>query len=442
MTIRSTESSSDYVIKSVKITKNGKSVEIRNNVEELNIFENLELPYLTGRILFKDDNRLFDSVGFDGVEECDITIAQPGTSSIDINKKFIIRSVSDAQKTGDLSEVISLNLIEKIGYDGMLNKFSKAYTGTVVEIITKIAKEKLEITIDPPKILPVQKIIRVVIPYLNPWEAISFILKKASTENGLPYYIYKSLNDDNLKMKSLEEMITEAPWNTNNPYRYSKAYTQSSSDPDAEPSLYNVEKYGVPQTNEDTLRLILNGSVGAKYSVTDSVTGRTESGRIDMKEIFNRLESRGIISSDNKSILNTQYTNKVLSEQDSRVFHTVVMTNTYDEVPNYYQEEQYDLYRIQNIKNAFDYLIFKSAINLVIPGIPFLTGKNASIGRRIKYFHMNNDLQATEKKYASEKDFKDLKRSGSYMIYSTKHTFYATRHRVTLTAVKLGNDVS
>lgn len=238
MANRVTESSSDYVIKSVKIRKFNKELEIRNIVEEINIFENIELPYLTGRILFKDDNRIFDSIGFDGVEELDITIAQPGSAELDITKKFIVRSVADAKKSSDLLEIVVLNLIEKIGYDGMLEKFSKAYTGKPIEIIQKIVKEKFQgVELQLPKVRPIQKDMKVVIPYLNPWEAIAFILNKASTEDGLPYYMYSTLNSDKLIIKSLEEMVTTDPWNRNSPFRYSKAYIQKSSDPDDRASM-------------------------------------------------------------------------------------------------------------------------------------------------------------------------------------------------------------
>lgn len=444
MANRVTESSSDYVIKSVKIRKFNKELEIRNIVEEINIFENIELPYLTGRILFKDDNRIFDSVGFDGVEELDITIAQPGTAELDITKKFIVRSVADAKKSSDLLEIVVLNLIEKIGYDGMLEKFSKAYTGKPIEIIQKIVKEKFEgVELQLPKVQPIQKDMKVVIPYLNPWEAIAFILNKASTEDGLPYYMYSTLNSDKLIIKSLEEMVTTDPWNRNSPFRYSKAYIQKSSDPDDRASIFNVEDFETPNSSEDTLKLVLSGAVGAKFNISDVVTGRQESGRLDMQLILSKLKEKNIISSENIEILTPNYANnQLLTDKNSFYKHIAVMSNTYDDYPNYYQEEEYDQYRKAFVKQAFEYLIFKSAINITLPGYAFLQGADNTVGSRIKYFHMNNDLAATEQSFASEDKFKDLKRSGDYTIYSTRHVFYATRHRMHLTAVKLGRDIA
>lgn len=441
---RVTESSSDYVIKSVKIRKFNTELEVRNVVEEINIFENIELPYLTGAILFKDDNRIFDSVGFDGVEEVDIIISQPGAAEVEITKNFIVRSVSDTKKTSDLLEIISLNLIEKRGYDGMLEKFSKAYTGSPIEIIEKIVKEKFEdLELQLPKIQPIQKKMKIVIPYLNPWDAIAFILKKASTEDGLPYYIYSSLNSEKLIIKSLEEMITSESWNKDSPFRYSKAYIQSSSDPDTPTSIFNVEAFETPSSSEDTLKLVLSGAVGAKFNISDVVTGRQESGRLDMQIVFAKLKEKNIISRENIEILTPNYANnQLLTEKNSFYKHIAVMSNTYDDYPNYYQEEEYDEYRKSFVRQAFEYLIFKSAINITLPGYSFLQGSDNTVGSRIKYFHMNNDLAATENPLAAETEFKDVKRSGDYTIYSTKHVFYATRHRMHVTAVKLGRDIA
>ena len=439
---RSYESSLDYVIKSVKIIKSGADAEIRNSVGQLEIFENIDLPYLTGRIYFKDDARVFDTISFDGVEECEIILTQPDKSPRDIRKTFVVKHISDTQKVNDLAEVVSLYLIEKVAYDASLERFSKSYTGTPLEIINKIASEKLNITIDQPAVIPIQKEMKVVIPYLTPFEAISFIMERMTTTEGLPYQFYSTINDENLQLKSLEELLSTPAWNANSPYRYSRAYTQGHTDNNARQDPYVVQAYYAPTGGEDTFNLITNGAMGGQFSIVDIVTGRNETKSFEITTILNRLKAKNIIPTNFQSIIETQYTDKQLQSLRSVDVHRAIMVNTYDDViNNYYQEESIDAYELDMVRKSIKKVLFKSPVNLKVPGSPFLLGVNQSIGRQIEYIHLNNSLQGSETANTSEDKLKDKKRSGTFMIYSAHHTFYETRHTTELSAVRLGKEI-
>ena len=441
MVDRTYESASDYIIKSVKLVKRGVSAEIRNTVVQLELFENISYPYLTGQIYFKDDARIFDTVSFDGVEECEIILTQPTKSPRDISKTFAVRSVSSTQKINDLSEAVSLHLIEKIGYDGSIDRFSKSYTGTPLEIVNKIAKEKLSITINQPKVIPAQKAMKVVIPYLTPLEAISFVMERMSTEDGLPYYLFSTVNDVNLQLKSLEECLTSPVWNKDNPYRYSRAFTQSQVNLDTKSNPYIVQSYFAPTDGEDTLDLVLGGAIGGQFNVVDFTTGRNETKKFNITKVFSKLEGKGIIPNGFSKVIETKYGETSLDALKSVNVHRSIMVNTYDIINNYYQEDSLDRYELDMISKAIKQIMFKSYISLKVPGSPFLTGANNSIGKQFEYFHMNNNVQASERPRASEEDVKDKKRSGNYMTFSARHVFYNTRHTTELSAIRLGKEV-
>lgn len=435
------ESASDYIIKSVKLVKNGISAEIRNTVVQLELFENIAYPYLTGQIYFKDDARIFDTVSFDGVEECEITLTQPTKQPRDITKNFAVRSVSSTQKINDLSEAVSLHLIEKIGYDGSIDRFSKSYTGTPLEIVNRIAREKLSIAIDQPKVVPAQKTMKVVIPYLTPFEAISFVMERMSTADGLPYYFFSTINDENLQLKSLEECLNAPVWNPKKPYRYSRAYTQSEVNLDARSNPYIVQSYFAPTDGEDTLDLVIGGAIGGQFNVVDFTTGRNESKKFNITKVFSKLENKGIIPRGFTNVIETKYGDFKLDALRSVNVHRSVMVNTYNTTNNYYQEDSLDRYELDMISKAIKQIMFKSYISLKVPGSPFLIGSNNSIGKQFEYFHMNNNVQASESPRASEEDVKDKKRSGNYMTFSARHVFYNTRHTTELSAIRLGKEV-
>lgn len=437
---RSYESGSDYIIKSVKLRKKGSAVEIRNNVVQIEVFENINLPYLTARLYVKDDTRIFDVVAFDGVETCEIIFSQPSVSPNNIAKTFVIKSVSDTVKIGDLDEAVSLYLIEKIGYDGSLERFSKSYTGTPLEIINKIASDKLNLKINPPSITPVQKQMRVVIPYMTPLEAISFVLERMTTAEGLPYYFYSALNNSALQIKSLEELLRASAWNKGKPYRYSRAFTQGHTDNASVQDPFVVEKYYAPTEGENTFGLITNGAISGQFSVVDFTTGRNETKHFDITKTFKKLESKGILPKGLTQVIETKYSDKQLETLKSVNIHRSIMVNTYEDTRNYYQEDTLDFYELDMIRKAIKSILTKSPINLKVPGSPFLSGTNNSIGRQIEYFHLNNDMAASEVSNTSADKLRDKKRSGTYMIFSTHHTFFGTKHTVELSAVKLGKE--
>ena len=92
------ESAADFVIKSVTIRKEGSSVNIAPSVAQLEIFENMDYPYLTGYLYFKDDANVYEIVNFSGVELCDVVLSQPTSSPVDVKKTFVIRSVLDTER--------------------------------------------------------------------------------------------------------------------------------------------------------------------------------------------------------------------------------------------------------------------------------------------------------------------------------------------------------
>ena len=83
--------------------------------------------------------------------------------------------------------------------------------------------------------------------------------------------------------------------------------------------------------------------------------------------------------------------------------------------------------------------MMKSSINIRVPGIMYMVGANASIGRQIDFIYPANNTNMISQSSASDEDIIDKKRSGTYIIYTTRHHFNDTQHNVDMSCVKLGN---
>lgn len=439
------QSVSDYIILSAYITNSDISlpVTIHNNIVQLELFETVDKPFLTGNLVIVDDNRIYDTIGFNGTEIITIVLKQPSSEGTEITNEFVIERVQDAVKTNDQTETVVLKLIDKIAYDNSLSKFSKAYTDTPDKIIKKIIKDHLNIDIEMPEIKPIQSEMRVVIPYMTPFDACDWIRDRMSTTNGFPYFFFKCVNENVIKLKSLEEMLLEDSWNSDmTDFRYSQIFGQTGSTQTDIRQTFNISSYS--QTgSEHMLKYITGGQVGSDFSIHDIVSGRTEKFHFDINDVIDMLTKTGIISRDQVSNFKLDYSfnDKSINQHSSQIVTRMIMNQTYNnDTNNYYSEGNVAKLRLDTVNRIIHSMMFKNAIDIDLNGVHFLTGRNKSIGRNINVTYYNNDPSIGDKKMASEDELKDYKRSGKYMIYSAKHSFYDTSHIVSATGVKLAND--
>lgn len=439
------QSEYDYIITSVLFENDyGDNVDIRNNLVELAIYENIERPYLTADLMMKDDFGFYDRFNINGTERCTITIRQPSADAYTVTRTFIIRNVMSTRKINDFSEILSLKLIEDIAFNNNLQKFSKSFRGSPTNIIKNITRNFLDIDVDGPAIQPAQsENMKVVIPFMTPFEACDWVRKRASTENGMPYFFYRNLVDDNIQLRSLEEMILARPWNRDIPYRFSEGFSQQSSSPNNLEKSFNIESFA-SINKENMLDLVTQGAVGSDYEIFDATTGRREIFHFDVRDAFNQLKERNVFSNRDIPVALTdyRYNSSRISDYGSKRISRVVMNNTYPGgFVNYTEEDNIAKFKLDAINRSFQYMLRKSSISIRIPGVHFLKGENKSVGRQIEVAYLNNRAQVLENDIISPDELIDRKRSGKYVIYSAKHSFVENEHKVDLSAVKLGNEI-
>jgi hypothetical protein len=90
---------------------NGKTpVDVTRLVQELNFFENLKDPYVSGTLLIIDSANVFNYVNFLGQERIDIIVTDVYKKP-QIQKSFAITSVRKQEKTNDSTSAYVLHLV-------------------------------------------------------------------------------------------------------------------------------------------------------------------------------------------------------------------------------------------------------------------------------------------------------------------------------------------
>lgn len=434
----------DYKLLSFIITSHHhlKPIDVTQNISMFEIVEELHSPTLSGSFIMVDDMRFFDGVRFNGTEKCEITLSSPAPDGVPITLNFIIRHLKGSQKVQDQKEMLDFSIVEETGFNNEIRKLSKAYSGTSPEIISKILKDGLGLDLEFPQIKPAQSPIKIVVPFMSPFQACNWVLGRMSTSNGMPYFLFRTIKSKKIQLKSLEEMLTTNPWNKS-PYVFSIANAQSQPQASGtidSVNLFNVEEYHDASAS-GMLHNISSGTIGSRHTVTDVTSGQTETFQMNVNSLFDELQNTNVITEEEKPLLHTNYSfqDQELANHNSLNIHRVVLNNTYNDYKNIYEEDTKASFRLDAVSGVVKSLMRGSRIEVAVPGSPFLVDEhNRTLGTRFNFHYVANKTDPEENEDGSI--MKDLERSGIYTIHSARHLFFEQKHKTTLLGFKLGRE--
>ena len=154
---------------------------------DLDIYEHLDKPYLTAYLTFVDTKGIFTGIDILGGEKITVSFRSTRDDGEDIQtitKKFYLDRVVAVERANSNTEMIGLHLIEDLAFISNLLNVNQSYTGVCREIIQKISNDFLNkevVTLGN----DYQDLFKVIIPNLNPLEAMCWIKNKATTKNGV-----------------------------------------------------------------------------------------------------------------------------------------------------------------------------------------------------------------------------------------------------------------
>jgi hypothetical protein len=443
------QSAEDFSVESIRITSERfrEALEIKKVTIELNIFENIRMPYLTGSILILDDNGLYTAADFQGTERLQVDLSLPADGAVTISKTFIMNRIEKVQKSNDQTAMLLFNLIEDCGFYNNVQSFSKSYDGKGEQIISKILTDKLgkslysKIKTYRPSY---QSAFRIIVPYLKPFQAVKMALDKMTTENGSPYFLYSSLNTNDLILADLDTIMTRTAFNATEAFRFDQNASNDAEDIIKQSTaIYNVSA----PNQEDTMLLSELGALGANFTTTDMTTGEEITYNHNVNSVYKQLLDAAVISSSQDNVLldnafiadpngvNTQS----LGDYNSVNFSQVGGGRTYpyqSEIQNWTYEDDPSAYKLKMFKHAIEQLLMKNNMELLLPGLKFLTGDvRTSVGNQISIMIIKNDL--SDDVY----DKVDNKRSGDFIINTKRHIFNVVEqsHTVSLSCSRISN---
>ena len=426
-------------------------IELRLNVTDIDVYEDLDKPYLTANIVFVDSNNFIENADILGGENITIAISSMRSQSARIVKNFYINKITHQERVNDNTQVVVLHLIEDCAYISNLINVNRYYEGTGSQIIEKICGEFLgrQFTSSNSDL----QLYKLIVPNLDPLQTCKWIANNLTTVEGFPYYLYSTFVGNKIVLRDLIHLITSAPLNTSSMYQWSQSAVQSREE---DVQRRTIHSFKIGKNSEDLFSIIRKGLIGGKYSYLN-IAADNEETEVEfpfdvVEDVLRPAIGTGVIPGNQNNVGYSprfQLGSSSFNQIPSRHITHLGGTNPYritklpddpEELPQFPLAlgEAYDeaFYKLFVIRRAMDNLLKKSAITINVNGIDFIDGdKHSTIGNqlRCRFQHSNPEIP-----FSSRNEW-DTKLSGDYLIYRTRHVIKRERYDMAHTMVKIGS---
>ena len=391
-------------------------------VAEVNVYESITTPYLTGDMVLVDDHDIYRLADIQGTERVKIEFALATKESQVIELNFVILDIQESVKSNETTSATVVTLIEDIGYYNEIQKISKSYQGTGEVIIQNILKDNLNRNLVNRSFANShQEPFRYIVPYISPLDAAKQVLTNMTTEAGMPYFLYSSIFEKEYNLKDLETIMSNKipAFNKDKPFRFSHDTSKTS---DLETQALSIRSL-TNRNLENTLKLAQKGAVGSDYNHINLTTGKIYPTHLNFEERINVLISNEIIDPNFKSIL---IDGSFIVDPEKIDQRRLVDFNSNNKISlgthtylsgehNAFKQPKFDQFTtlLETRKSILDTLM-KNIYEIYVPGLLF-SAKNSktSVGNKIEVEILTNDDQAKI----------DDKRSGDFIILTKRHLF-------------------
>lgn len=189
----------NFKIEELKIITTSGEVDVSAIFEELNIFDNLFMPCMSGNIVIRDSINLINLLKFDGSEFIKIQIdkgdAQNSIGAFLFNRTFRIQKIANRTNMSQTSQIYTLHFVSKEMLISEQTKVQHVFKNkTYSEMAMTILTQYLGVPNQVPEIfvvVPTQKRFDIVVPNITPFEALDWFSRRAIFPgNGKPDYVF------------------------------------------------------------------------------------------------------------------------------------------------------------------------------------------------------------------------------------------------------------
>ena len=205
------QNAGDYTLDGVLIVgSSGEKINVISQVRELNIYQSIDSPYMSGNIMLADAEGVAEILPFLGQERLLFMLQTPSHGgTVDFNEyNAIIYNVETRFHSSIREQTLVLNWTSLEHYKNIRTKISAAFDGMISDIVETILIDDNYLSTNKPISIDLTKNIRkYVIPNLNPFQTIELLRKEAvSAEEQAPHFLFYE-NPNGFHFRSLDSLI-------------------------------------------------------------------------------------------------------------------------------------------------------------------------------------------------------------------------------------------
>ena len=403
----------DVSIDKVKIiTAKGFYQDVGAQVINVQFYEDIFAPFITGSLILKDSLDLVNLFPFIGEEYLELEISTPTLEKNNIKGKYYIYKMTNREMTGDKSVVYQLHFISVEAIVDLNKKTSRVFGDKISKLIEPFVKDKT-FGLESDKKVFIEETLnntKYISNYWTPIENIMYLAQTAVNTNKTPSYIFFE-NRDGFYFISLEQLYTNAVFQD---FVYDK-YTRD--DRAGGGSIRNPEKdykrileISIP-TAFDYMDRIRSGMLSSRQ-VSYDVTKKTYTAK--NYNMFQRFEQQ-------------KHLNKYPINSDRSVFRAASRIINYPK--NFGNFNGFgDVTNAKSNQERLSLLKIAEAnkINITVPGRCDYT-----VGQKIKL-----DLKKIEPLSKRDSDTTDKMFSGNYIIAAINHYVDREKHECYMEIIK------
>jgi hypothetical protein len=287
---------SDYKLTALILaTSDGQTLDIKPIMLELNIYEDIFSPVMTGDVTLGDAGDIISSYKMHGNEYISIVIDKP-TLDKPIKKIFRIYKISDRKFGTSSLQNYTLHFCSEELILSTQTLLSKSYKGLSIDTMIKdILNNKLKVNPDKMKGIfsTTTGKFDLIIPRMQPLEAIQWLTPRAYNQNENLFFFFE--NRDGFNFTSYENLISKPVYAT-----YSRSVKVNTN---VDENFNSLNFISVTE-DFDIIKSMKHGSFSSSLSVLDLVTRKIGSYNFNAKQVSTKgLLNKNIPANDLKNRL-------------------------------------------------------------------------------------------------------------------------------------------
>jgi hypothetical protein len=414
MTLEVTKSTQFKINEIVIVTKSGK-IDISPIFREINIYDSIFMPVMSGSISIRDSIGLSSKLLFDGSESILIDISKDLNSQIlNFKKAFRIYKQKDRTNLNMNSEEYVLNFVSDEMIFSDQQRINQSYKKSFSEIVKNILIDYLNVS--PNNLKGVYEetigIRKFIIPNLRPLDAIQLCTKTSVDQSGSPNFLfYQNLSGFNFV--SLTTLLT-------NPYILKvKFEPKNVQGKDAMNEISIAREMEVISQN-DLIETTRSGVNAGKFIGFDPITRSIATKLISYRDHYNKMKH----GNENPNVSKIDNRNNVSNFESFNSKKTLSIFSLPRQNSNYIKK--YDPTSLTFEDNKEEYLFQRQAIikNLMNRRIKFTMPGNFQLSAGYNVYATIPQIAIKE----TSEDNEDKTLSGKYLIVASRQIISYDRH--------------